>query len=115
MRRLLASVAVLLVLVPAASGAADSGLYGRVMRGPVTPVCHVGRPCAVPASRVKLAFLQGSAVKGQVTTGPDGTYRIALPPGTYTVRGPPRLSPLSAVVPTGRWQQLSFAIDTGIR
>ena len=67
--RLGAGVAVALVLLPVAGsgGAAGSGLYGTVKKGPVKPVCQQGVPCDGPA-QVTLVFTR---------TSPDGTFQSA--------------------------------------
>ena len=93
----------------------SSGLFGVVMRGPVTPICTAETPCDAPAAGVTLTFRHGATVVGRVVTGHDGTYRIALRPGMYAVQGPKRMTPLSARVVGGRFTRLNFAIDTGIR
>ena len=115
MRRLLLVATIGLLLVPAASSSRSSGLFGQVMRGPVTPVCHAGTPCSRPAAGLTLEFLRAGVVRGQVTTAADGTYRIALAPGLYTLRGTMRLQPLKATVLAGTWTRLAVSIDTGIR
>ncbi len=98
-----------------AGATTGSGLFGVVMRGPITPVCTTESPCDAPAAGVTLLFRRSGAVAGRVVTGRDGRYRIALPPGLYTVRGPKRTTPLSAKVTSGRFTRQNFEIDTGIR
>jgi hypothetical protein len=111
--------AVSLGLVPSAGGVTGSGLYGIVMRGPVTPVCVAEQPCSKPAAGVKLTFTRGGVAKA-VVTNQLGRYRLALAPGTYAVRtgagsGIGRgLEPVSVVVPAA-WKRQPFSIDTGIR
>jgi len=92
-----------------------SGLYGTVVRGPITPVCVAGVPCSAPAAGAVLVFTRG-AVIDRVTVGSDGSYRLRLPAGTYAVRsGAKRLAPTLARVYAGRMARLDFSIDTGIR
>jgi hypothetical protein len=92
-----------------------SGLYGTVMRGPITPVCVEGMPCSAPASGVVLVFTRGSVVD-RVTVASDGSYRLHLPAGVYAVgTGKQRLDPKVARVYVGRMVRLDFSIDTGIR
>jgi hypothetical protein len=47
----------------------------------------------------------------------DGSYRIALPGGTYTVRALSArpLDPGTAWVRRGHFRHVDFSIDTGIR
>ena len=97
-----------------------SGLFGTVVRVPAMPVCHAGRPCGAPAASVRLSFVRAGVVVGTVTTARDGTYRVALPPGRYSVRigtssRIARLSPLVVTVRRGHAQRRDFALDTGIR
>jgi hypothetical protein len=122
MRVFLAGIvaAVLVVIPPSVSaGERSSGLAGRVLRGPVSPVCVTTRPCQVGAS-VILAFSRNGAVVAKVKSARSGDYRIALAPGSYTVspalRAPLwQLSPRRVRVPAGRYARVNFLIDTGIR
>jgi hypothetical protein len=92
-----------------------SGLYGTVMRGPITPVCVAEQPCSAPAAGAVLVFTRG-AVIDRVTVASDGSYRLHLPAGMYVVRtGSKRLEPTLARVFAGRMARLDFSIDTGIR
>jgi hypothetical protein len=92
-----------------------SGLYGTVMRGPITPVCVAEAPCSAPAAGAVLVFTRGTVVD-HVTVASDGTYRLHLPAGLYVVRtGKQRLDPTVARVYVGRMARLDFSIDTGIR
>ena len=70
----------------AGGGTATGGLKGRVMRGPIMPVCRVGVPCEEPARGVKLIFTRSGKVIGRTTTNQKGYYRIALKSGPYSVR-----------------------------
>jgi hypothetical protein len=112
--------AVVVVIPPSVSaGEPSSGLAGRVLRGPVSPVCVTTRPCQVGAS-VILAFSRTGALVAKVKSTRSGDYRIALAPGVYTVslalRAPLwRLSPRTVRVPAGRYARVNFLIDTGIR
>src|SRR5690348_9892054 len=84
--RALACTAVSLAAVASARGAVPgSGLYGTVMRGPVTPVCRVGVPCYARAPNVVFTFSRASFVR-ETRTDKQGAYRVALPPGIYSVR-----------------------------
>jgi hypothetical protein len=94
-----------------------SGLYGKVTRGPITPVCAAEQPCSEPAAGAALRFLRNGQLVAQTRVKADGSYRIALLPGTYTVLAPSRrpLDPSTARIRTGRFTRVDFAIDTGIR
>jgi hypothetical protein len=104
----------------AGGGTATSGLKGRVMRGPTTPVCRVGVPCEEPARGVKLVFSRSGKVVGRTTTDQKGYYRIPLKRGTYSVRtNRPAAEkvpqPSRVTVPSDRFKRVVFHIDTGIR
>ena len=97
----------------------SSGLYGTVMRGPITPVCRVGVSCDAPAKRIILTF-QGAGVLKTTRTDEHGGYRIELPAGIYTMRTSskpfgqiPR--PAKVHVRAGYSDKINFTIDTGIR
>lgn len=116
----LLTVVVLVLVGAGASGAAPgSGLYGVVMRGPITPVCTEGVPCDGPAPGVTLTFSR-SGRAWSTRTDQRGAYRIRLAPGIYAVRTsakPFGLTPRPARVHVraGHMDRLVFTIDTGIR
>ena len=119
MPRLVLFVSIFLALAMPAGGVTGSGLYGVVMRGPITPVCVAEQPCSKPAAGVSLSFARGAAVRSVITNA-LGRYRVALAPGTYSVRTATStrvgrgLEPQLVVVPA-RWKRQGFSIDTGIR
>jgi hypothetical protein len=119
-----ASLAVLVAAAAcgAATGSAQrpaTGLHGLVTRGPLSPVCGTGRPCEGPAPDLRLVFSQDGVDAGSTTTRADGTYRIRLRAGTYSVRvGEPRRTstkPSTATVPRHGFRRVNFFVDTGIR
>jgi hypothetical protein len=94
-------------------------LHGTVMRGPITPVCMVGKPCDAPAAHVTLYFAHADRV-WLVRTDASGRYRLRLPAGVYAVTvhhtGPGRgLEPRTARAYAGRDRRANFHLDTGIR
>lgn len=108
-------MAALLALVLAASG-----LHGIVTRGPITPVCRVGKPCSEPAVGAVLVFSRNGSVAARVRTGAGGRYSVRLQAGLYAVRlSPPQhiggLKPAQVRVRAGVNGRLDFEIDTGIR
>ena len=119
MRMIVTIIAAVAILGSGAGGATTihSGLYGNVTRGPITPVCAAEQPCSEPAAGAALRFLRNGQLVAQTRVKADGSYRIALLPGRYTVAAPSRrpLDPSTARVRTGRFAHVDFAIDTGIR
>lgn len=107
---------VALVAGSAAGQAGRSGLYGRVTKGPVSPICLPEKPCYVAAKHAKLRFIRNGHVVKRAQTGTKGRYRVALPPGRYTVRvkRPATIKPARVRVP-GHFRRVDFLIDTGIR
>jgi len=91
-------------------------LHGVVMRGPITPVCMVGKPCDAPAAHFCLSFGDH-----RVTTDANGRYRIRLRAGTYAVRACTTPSPGRGVEPRtvrvrpGVDTRVDLNVDTGIR
>jgi hypothetical protein len=95
-------------------------LHGIVMRGPIMPVCMVGKPCDAPAAHLLLRF-QRSATTVLVRTDGTGHYRVHLAAGIWAVstakpskigRG---VEPRSVRVRGGRDSRVDLHVDTGIR
>ena len=119
-----AVLAVVLALVAAGSVHATlirSGLYGDVRRGPISPVCAVEQPCDEPASGAVLVFSRSGHEVARAKARADGTYRVRLMPGYYSVRRAGasgidrRLEPNRVHVRAARFFRVDFSIDTGIR
>ncbi|MSO96495.1 MAG: hypothetical protein EXQ81_12030 [Thermoleophilia bacterium] len=124
MRRFVLTAVALALLVPTTAVVASttpSGLRGTVVRSPARPVCIEDEPCTKPAAGFLLVFSRAGAVVARTTTRVDGSYRVPLRPGIYTVRAPaaPRvgagLTPRLVRVPTGRFARIDFVIDTGLQ
>jgi hypothetical protein len=118
--RTLALIVVSLTVAAGASATSStSGLHGTVRRGPITPVCRVGVACDAPAPGVVLTFSRVGVVR-KARTDQKGAYRIALPPGVYSVTTSMRLfgrvpRPGKVHVRAGHWDKIVFSVDTGIR
>lgn len=97
---------------PAPSGAATpaAGAPVHVFAGAMKPVAAIDRGDA--------------AYRGTLTTGADGTYQAALPPGTYTVvtehDGAPYLNCFGGdgtwctiAVTAGQWTQVDITDNSG--
>ena len=126
-RTIMFAVAVALVAgVGAASPAAtqtESGLTGKVLRGPTTPVCREDRPCYAPFKGT-LVFTQVTPGNAPVReqTAADGTYKVLLDPARYRVTTGARtrfgnlVKPAIVTVSKGAaMRRVNFIIDTGIR
>jgi hypothetical protein len=101
-----------------------SGITGTITRGPICPVQGPGtgsqcndQPYAVT---VIVSFPDGLVVT-QFTAADDGTFRVPLEPGTYTltpVSGPngfPHAPPQDVTVPPDTFVGVQIQYDTGIR
>lgn len=110
-----------LALVGGTSGSpTGSGLRGLVTLSPTRPICLEGQPCSKPAAGAVVVFRRNGRAVARVTTRPDGTYRVALRPGTYTVVAPryrvgSGVTPRTVRVPKERVARIDFEIDTGIQ
>jgi hypothetical protein len=109
-----------LAFAPTVSGGPTSGLRGKATLAPIRPVCIEGQPCSKPAAHVLLVFRRDGRPVARVTTCADGTYRVALRPGTFTVVAPryrvgSGVTPRTVRVPRGRVARIDFRIDTGIQ
>ena len=111
-------VALLTALLAAGASNATTvhtGLYGTVMRGPITPACVAEQPCDAPAAGAVLVLSRNGSDVARVKVRPDGSYRIGLRPGLYRVRAARRIDPTTAPIRAGRMTRVDFSIDTGIR
>jgi hypothetical protein len=112
----------LVVLAPPAASASSSvsGLRGLVTLYPARPVCIEDQPCSKPAANVVLVFRRDGRAVARITTRNDGTYRVRLRPGRYTVLAPAYrvgsgVTPRIVRVPRGRMAHVDLEIDTGIQ
>ena len=98
-----------------------SGLYGDVRRGPISPVCAAEQPCDAPAAGAVLVFSRNGDEVARAKAQADGSYRVRLAAGLYTVRRAAsngidrKLEPNQVRVKLGRFSHVDFSIDTGIR
>ncbi|MFN8619811.1 MAG: hypothetical protein U0869_11500 [Chloroflexota bacterium] len=108
--------------VPSAS-ATDSGIAGVVHLGPTCEGATRASPC-IEVYSAALQFLDSEDdLVGELTSATDGSFRITLPPGIYTIQPvPPEngdqfpvAQPLSVVVGEDEYTQVEITYDTGIR
>jgi hypothetical protein len=67
--------------VPGASG---SGIEGRVLRGPVTPVCIPDTPCYAPFAATFLVPRAGVTV-ATFESDSGGRFLVYVPAGAYAI------------------------------
>jgi hypothetical protein len=101
-----------------------SGIRGTVLLGPTCPVGEPGSTdpisCLTPYA-AQLVILDGdNEVVGRVTSGADGTFEVALPPGDYVITPVggdpyPIAQPVPVVVTAGEFTEVQVNYDTGIR
>jgi hypothetical protein len=113
--------AMLLSCTPATNNPLDTGLQGKVIRGPITPVCTENVPCDAPFSAWFIVLKDEHEVS-RFQSDNDGEFAVALDPGVYTVV-PDSSAPLMypeqqrqevEVQPEGI-TQVTLYFDTGIR
>ena len=102
---------------------AGTGLQGTVTIGPTCPVQRVGGPaCVAPlAATISVRNTTGQELT-RFRSGSDGTFKMDLAPGTYTLvgissgpAGLPRPIPVTVTVVDGQYSQVNVTFDSGIR
>jgi hypothetical protein len=100
----------------------DSGIAGTITEGPITPVCRNDVPCDRPLVATLIATDAHGIEVARATSSADGSYRLGLQPGTYTVipqkarPGPlPAVQALQVTVPEDAYPTVNISYDTGIR
>jgi len=101
----------------------NSGITGTITRGPICPVQIEGDPSCddQPYAGTVVVRLAGGLEVTRFTAGADGTFRVALLPGAYTLtplpgpNGFPHSSPVEVTVPPDTFVQVDISYDTGIR
>jgi Prealbumin-like fold domain len=100
----------------------DSGIQGTVLLGPTCPVQSVdASPCVTPYV-AKLVILDSDGnVVTEVSSNPDGTFKVSLPPGDYVIQpmapdgGIPNATAQSVTVAPHEYFDVEIDYDTGIR
>jgi hypothetical protein len=96
-------------------------LHGTITRGPITPVCQVGKPCNEPMAGAVLVFSRNSRIVVRTRSDAHGHYSVRLQIGTYKVSMAvrPRLGsgvkPETIRLPRAVRTRIDFFVDTGIR
>jgi hypothetical protein len=100
-----------------------SGIRGTVVIGPTCPVQVAESPCADAPYEATISVTSGVEVVATGESSSDGTFRISVPPGTYTVAAVPRngdaiahAEPVAGVVvTTGSFSNVAISFDSGVR
>lgn len=106
---------------PSVSAAIDSGIRGQVQLGPTCPVETRDVPCVTPYAAVLVILDSDQREVARVTSATDGSFEVALAPGSYTVTPTPGgdpfpvASPQAVSVTAGRYTEIEINYDTGIR
>jgi hypothetical protein len=119
MRFALATLAVFAVAAGSAAGAGAPTLVGKVVLLAMEP--HCGKAgCDAAARKLELRFRAPHRALRVVRTDAKGAFRIALPPGTYTVSTAltedspeAKLTPARVVVRRGAVVRQTFTYRTG--
>ena len=120
-------IACLAACAAASAGMGRSGIDGKIVVGPTCPVEHVPpEPQCAPrplAATLRIEPAGRRAPRWTVRSGADGRFRVALPPGRYTVTALPRSGspfprppgPVETAVHPGRFTYITITYDSGIR
>lgn len=106
---------------PAPSPPQDSGIQGNVQLGPTCPVESRDVPCVTPYAALLIILDADSREVGRVMSAADGTFRVPLAAGQYTIApaaggDPYPFAPTQAVaVVPGRFTDVQINYDSGIR
>ena len=111
------AIAILACIAVASTAAGtSSGVFGIVTKSPTKPTCTEGQSCSAPASSATVQALVNGKVARQTVTGSNGSYRLPLHPGSYTLRvvGAFKGGTVRVTVGAG-WTRRNLKLDTGIR
>jgi len=103
------------------SDAAQQGVKGKAVIGPMCPVMSDDNTCPDKPYQGQIQVLDPSGdVMTQFTTGADGSFQVPLPAGSYVLRGVrqgpfPGAPPLEVTVRPGEYVQVTLTFDSGIR
>jgi hypothetical protein len=113
--------------VSASASATPAGTEGidiTTLTGPTCPVQREGQTCTRPLAAIVVVTRADGSTAETVHTSANGTARVALPPGTYTLSGqlppgggpfPRPPAPTKATVRPGSFVSVQIIFDTGIR
>lgn len=100
--------------------ARESGIDGCVSFGPLSPIARRGTENYRPYQAFIDVVDEAGRLAAHVQSDEHGHFRIALPPGTYTLRPQafeprPRAAQQTVLVNTGRYTPVQINYDSGIR
>jgi len=101
----------------------DSGIEGVVLLGPTRPEIQGQTSSPVPfATSLVVQDRDRARDLATIQSGPDGTFRVLLPPETYWLiplvpdpGRPPTASPQQVLVEPHRFTRVEIHYDTGLR
>jgi hypothetical protein len=101
----------------------DSGIRGIVTIGPTCPVERIppDPECASkPYATNLVAINRISALQTKFSSSEDGTFKLNLPPGDYSIRNTststlPRMEDQEITVYAHKYTELNIEFDSGIR
>lgn len=111
----------LAVALMAACGRPAGGIAGQVFIGPMCPVIEEGVPCPDQPYQATIAVRNARGRQiGRFRTDAEGRFRVALPPGTYTLvpesPGGPTVAPEQQVtVAADQYTAVTITYESGIR
>lgn len=103
------------------AGPPDSGVVGQLTIGPLSPVERRGTINYRPYEGTVTVLDQEEKIVTQFRSSADGSFRISLKPGIYTLRPEatgrpyPRAAKQTVKVANGQFTQVRITYDTGIR
>ncbi len=100
-----------------------SGIEGAVTEGPMCPgpVSVDNNTCPDRPYQATITILNANNIQvTQVQSDASGIFKVALPPGTYTLQPRPgnplpRAADQTVVVTAGQYTQVAIVYDTGMR
>lgn len=109
--------------LPSPTPSPDSGIEGHTQASPTCPVVVPNNPCPPRAISATVTVLdQAGHEVTRFTSAADGSFRVALAPGAYTLSQPPArprplpvLKPVRVTVVAGRYTSVLLDFDSGIR
>ena len=121
---LLLSLLSILFVPPTMKGQATSlstGIEGLISVGPSHGgPAHEGEADSAPLRNTAFEVTGAAGVVASFTTDDVGHFRVALPPGHYTIKARgakkfPRCGPFEVEVPTDGFKKIQWECDSGMR